>query len=47
MKPCNNYDNDEEDYYSPTSWDRNPYETDEDYEERMQDQEDYLDYNND
>lgn len=38
------YDNDfEEDYFSPTSWDRNPDETDEDYEERMEDQEGFFD----
>lgn len=35
---------DEEDYYSPTSWDRDPDETDEEYMERMQDQEDFLEY---
>ena len=28
--------------FSPTSWERDPYESDEDYEERIQDQEDYL-----
>ena len=35
---------DEEDYYSPTSWDKDPFETQEEYEERIQDQEDLLDY---
>ncbi|MDY5968124.1 MAG: hypothetical protein SPJ08_03880 [Sphaerochaetaceae bacterium] len=35
---------DEEDYYSPTSWDRDPDETDEEYQDRMQDQEDLLEY---
>lgn len=47
MKPYNDYEDEEEDYYSPTSWGRDSYETDEDYEDRIQDQEDYLDYNND
>ena len=35
-------DHDEDEEFSPTSWDRDPYESDEDYEERMQDQEDWL-----
>ena len=35
---------DEEDYYSPTSWERDPDETDEEYQDRMQDQEDFLEY---
>lgn len=35
------------DYYSPTSWDRDPFESDDDYQERIQDQEDLLDYFND
>lgn len=34
---------DDEDYYSPTDWDKGPFESDEDYEDRIQDQEDYLD----
>lgn len=34
---------DEEDFYSPTS-DRDPDETDEEYQDRMQDQEDFLEY---
>lgn len=41
-----NYDYDDEEYeddfYSPTSWDRLPGETDEQYADRIQDQEDYL-----
>jgi len=36
------YHDDEDDQFSPTSWERDPFESDEDYEERMQDQEDYL-----
>lgn len=35
-------DEDEDDFYSPTSWDRHPWETDEQYTDRIQDQEDYL-----
>ena len=35
------------DYYSPTDWGKDPRETDEDYEERIQDQEDLMDYYND
>ena len=40
------YDEEEydDDYYSPTDWDRDPYESDEDYDERTQDLEDYLEY---
>ena len=34
------YDPEEE--YSPTSWDKDPNESHEDYEERVQDLEDYL-----
>ena len=30
------------DYYSPTDWEREPRESDEDYKERIQDLEDYL-----
>ncbi|NPD82353.1 hypothetical protein HPS57_10275 [Prevotella sp. PINT] len=39
-----NYDDDEEEFddYTPTSWERQDDETDEDYEERTQDQEDWL-----
>lgn len=33
---------DDDDYYSPTDWDREPNESDEDYEERMENLEDYL-----
>ena len=29
---------DDEDYYSPTSWERDPDETDEEYQDRMQGQ---------
>ncbi|MGM9833369.1 MAG: hypothetical protein ACI31A_06755 [Candidatus Limisoma sp.] len=36
-----------DDNYSPTSWERDPDESDEDYEDRMQDQEDLMDYYND
>ena len=40
------YDEEEydDDYYSPTDWDRDPDEFDEDYEDRTQDLEDYLEY---
>ena len=43
------FDNEEvneldEDFCSPTSWDKDPFETDEEYEERIQDQEDLLEY---
>ena len=31
-------------YYSPTSWERHDGESQEDYEERMQDQEDMIEY---
>lgn len=45
------FDNEEEneldeDFYSPTSWDKDPFETDEEYEERIQNQEDLLEYFN-
>lgn len=36
----------DEDYYSPTDWEKDPFETDEEYEERIQDQEDLLEYFN-
>ena len=39
-------EDEEEDYYSPTDWDREPDERDEDYAERIQDLEDFLDYYN-
>lgn len=43
MKDYQNFDDQEYgDYYSPTDWDREPGESDEDYEERVQDLEDYL-----
>lgn len=32
----------EEDFFSPTSWDKDPFESDEEYLERIQDQEDWL-----
>lgn len=43
------YDEDEEDedFFSPTSWDKDPFETDEEYFERIQDQEDLLEYYDD
>lgn len=48
MKNSNNYndfdDEYEDDGYSPTSWERAPYESEEDYRDRMEDQESYLDY---
>lgn len=34
----------DDDFYSPTSWDKDPFETDEDYQDRIQDQEDLLEY---
>jgi hypothetical protein len=47
-KKRQHYDEDEsEDFYSPTSWDRGFNESDEDYEDRMGDQEDLTDYYND
>lgn len=33
---------DEDDHYSPTDWNRNIEETDDDYEERMEDLEGYY-----
>ena len=36
------YEEEEEDFFSPTSWDKDPFETDEEYIERIQDQEDWL-----
>lgn len=36
-------DNDD-DYYSPTSWEREPGESDEDYNDRMEDQDSLMDY---
>ena len=32
-----------DDYYSPTDWEREPGESDEDYADRLQDLEDYMD----
>lgn len=40
-------DEEDEEDYSPTSWDRQSDESDEDYQERTDDQESYLDYLND
>ena len=37
---------DDEDY-SPTGYERRSGESDEDYQERMEDYESYIDYNND
>lgn len=43
MKDYQNFDDEEyDDYYSPTDWNREPGESDEEYEERVQDLEDYL-----
>ena len=39
-------DEEDEEDYSPTSWDRQSDESDEDYQERTDDQESYLDYLN-
>lgn len=36
-------ENEEDLEWSQTSWDRNPYESDEDYEERMEDLDNMLD----
>ncbi|MDO4801336.1 MAG: hypothetical protein Q4A15_04150 [Prevotellaceae bacterium] len=46
MAEYNEQDEEEydDDYYSPTSWDRDQDESDEDYDERTQDLEDYLEY---
>lgn len=41
------YDEDDEEGYSDMSFERNPFETDEDYEERMEDLDDFADYYND
>lgn len=38
---------DDDDTFSPTSWDKDPFETDEEYEERIQDQEDMMEYYDD
>lgn len=38
---------DEDDMFSPTSWDKDPFETDEEYQERIQDQEDLMEYYDD
>lgn len=40
-----NYEDEEEydDYYSPTDWERESGESDEDYADRLQELEDYMD----
>lgn len=38
---------DDDDMFSPTSWDKDPFEADEEYEERIQDQEDMMEYYDD
>ena len=38
---------DDDDMFSPTSWDKDPFETDEEYEERIKDQEDMMEYYDD
>lgn len=38
---------DDDDMFSPTSWDKDLFETDEEYEERIQDQEDMMEYYDD
>ena len=40
-------DEDDEDGYSDMSYDRNPFESDEDYEDRINDLDDFGDYYND
>lgn len=45
--PRDNDENEDEDYYSPTDWEREPGESDEDYQERLQDLEDMMDSWND
>ena len=37
-----NYEEEDDEYYSPTDWSRDYGESDEDYEDRMQDLEDYA-----
>lgn len=46
-RKCSSEWDDEEESYSPTSWERDPEESDDDYEDRVQDQEDLVDYWND
>ena len=36
------YDDYEDLYFSPTAWEKDPFETEEEYIERIQDQEDWL-----
>ena len=40
-------DEEDDDFFSPTDWERDSYETDEEYIERMEDQNDFLEYNDD
>lgn len=45
-----NYDSndgqeEDDDYYSPTDWDREPEESDQDYEDRVTDLQDWLEHN--
>lgn len=47
MKPYNNENEEVEDDYSPTSWEKTSNESQEDYEDRIQDQEDFLEALND
>ena len=35
-------ENKDKDYYSPTDWEREPGESDEDYKERIEDLESYM-----
>ena len=44
---ANKEDLEEYENCSPTGYERCPDETDEDYQERMEDYENYVDYNND
>lgn len=43
----NDADWEDDEDFSPTGYERFPDETDEDYQERMEDYESYIDYNND
>lgn len=36
------YEEEKEDFFSPTSWDKDPFETDEEYLDRLDDLNDYL-----
>ena len=39
---CSGYDDNEEDYYSPTGWEQEENESDEDYADRLEDLNNYL-----